>query len=130
MQVPRLQEDPRLITKDEKKFRKEIYRHNPSLKRASLYYIDQTARDALNKMEKERDEDGKRCAICLDEFESGQEVMLTPCNHMFHKDCIMPRVKSNSDHIFFFFSTFLLSFLDLHFSAIFFSSFLFNNCRC
>ena len=96
MQVPRLQEDPRLITKDEKKFRKEIYRHNSSLKRACLYYRDQATRDALNKMEKERDEDGKRCPICLDDFESGQEVMLTPCNHMFHEDCIMPWVKSNS----------------------------------
>uniref|UniRef100_A0A0R0F7B1 RING-type domain-containing protein n=1 Tax=Glycine max TaxID=3847 RepID=A0A0R0F7B1_SOYBN len=37
-----------------------------------------------------RDEDGKTCAICLEDFEPSEEVMLTPCNHMFHKDCIVP----------------------------------------
>ncbi|CAI9757209.1 unnamed protein product [Fraxinus pennsylvanica] len=41
-----------------------------------------------------QDEDGKRCSICLDDFDSKQFVMLTPCNHMFHEDCIVPWVKS------------------------------------
>ncbi|KAL8130072.1 hypothetical protein V2J09_019227 [Rumex salicifolius] len=39
-------------------------------------------------------EDSKRCAICLDDFEIGTEVMVTPCNHMFHEDCILPWLKS------------------------------------
>ncbi|GFP89979.1 ring finger protein 215 [Phtheirospermum japonicum] len=41
------------------------------------------------------DDDGtKRCAVCLDDFESKQFVTITPCNHMFHEDCIVPWVKS------------------------------------
>lgn len=42
----------------------------------------------------EADEDGKICAVCLDDFEAREVVMVTPCNHMFHKDCIIPWVKS------------------------------------
>lgn len=42
----------------------------------------------------EEDEDGKICAVCLDDFEAREVVMVTPCNHMFHKDCIIPWVKS------------------------------------
>ncbi|KAK6141250.1 hypothetical protein DH2020_025005 [Rehmannia glutinosa] len=41
-----------------------------------------------------QDDDGKRCAVCLEDFESKQFVTLTPCNHMFHEDCIVPWVKS------------------------------------
>ncbi|KAH1153985.1 hypothetical protein GYH30_049568 [Glycine max] len=41
-----------------------------------------------------RDEDGKTCAICLEDFEPSEEVRLTPCNHMFHKDCIVPWLTS------------------------------------
>lgn len=41
-----------------------------------------------------QDTDGRRCAICLDDFDSKQFVMLTPCDHMFHEDCIVPWVKS------------------------------------
>lgn len=44
-----------------------------------------------------QDEDGKRCAICLEDFESKQFVTVTPCNHMFHEHCIVPWVKSNGN---------------------------------
>ncbi|XP_062105814.1 uncharacterized protein LOC133817337 [Humulus lupulus] len=73
--------------------RKEFY--NPVSKRlttkVNLYYRD----TPVNPKDLESDEDGKRCAICLDDFERGQEVMLTPCKHMFHEDCIVPWAKSN-----------------------------------
>lgn len=81
-----------------KKLKKEIY--NPMTKRMtrrlSLYYRD-NAKYLMNES-KERDfsdDDEKRCAICLEDFETRQEVMVTPCNHMFHEDCIVPWVKSN-----------------------------------
>ncbi|KAI4333826.1 hypothetical protein L6164_018587 [Bauhinia variegata] len=56
--------------------------------------------NAANKSEEERkekdkDEDGKRCAVCLEDFEPKEEVMLTPCNHIFHEDCIVPWLTSN-----------------------------------
>lgn len=59
-----------------------------------MYYRD-NARNKLKEMEKEKDEDGKSCTICLEEFEPREEVTVTPCNHMFHEDCITPWVKSN-----------------------------------
>ncbi|CDW83467.1 pinus taeda anonymous locus 2_4925_01 genomic sequence [Stylonychia lemnae] len=38
------------------------------------------------------------CAICLDEFQQGQEVVPLPCkNHSFHLDCIETWLKKNSN---------------------------------
>ncbi|KAI3744812.1 hypothetical protein L1987_57905 [Smallanthus sonchifolius] len=69
------------------KLRREIY--NPGIQRRSLYYRDYDSRA------KSRDnEDGKRCVVCLDDFEPREMVTLTPCNHMFHENCIVPWVKS------------------------------------
>ena len=51
--------------------------------------------NVLKEREREKEEISKQCAICLDDFEGGQEVMVTPCNHLFHEDCIMPWVTSN-----------------------------------
>ncbi|WCJ30615.1 RING/U-box superfamily protein [Euphorbia peplus] len=79
-----------------KKLRKEVY--NPIPKRISsrlcLYYRDQASK-IVRDMEKEKEEDGKRCAICLEDFEIREMVMMTPCNHMFHEECIVPWVKSH-----------------------------------
>ncbi|XP_051114831.1 uncharacterized protein LOC127240295 [Andrographis paniculata] len=41
-----------------------------------------------------QDDDGKTCAVCQDDFETKQFVTVTPCNHMFHEECIVPWVKS------------------------------------
>ena len=30
------------------------------------------------------------CAVCKDEFIIGQECLLMPCQHHFHKDCLLP----------------------------------------
>ncbi len=30
------------------------------------------------------------CAVCKDEFVIGQECLLMPCQHHFHKDCLLP----------------------------------------
>ena len=61
----------------------------------SLYYREKNVNNNAITKEKEADEDGKNCAICLEEFEPRQMVMLTPCNHMFHEECIVPWVKSH-----------------------------------
>ncbi|XP_022775833.1 uncharacterized protein LOC111317657 isoform X1 [Durio zibethinus] len=78
------------------KLKKEIYNPIPKqmTRRLSLYYRDQN-RSNYNEREKEKDEDGKRCAICLEDFEPREQVMLTPCDHMFHEECILPWVKSH-----------------------------------
>ncbi|GMN67728.1 hypothetical protein TIFTF001_036826 [Ficus carica] len=74
--------------------KREFY--NPNTKRitnrVNLYYRD----TPVNPNHIDNEEDRKRCAICLEDFERGQEVMVTPCKHMFHEECIVPWAKSNA----------------------------------
>ncbi|KAJ0628950.1 putative transcription factor C2H2 family [Helianthus annuus] len=70
------------------KLRREIY--NPRIPRINLYYRDFDARSKPRE-----NEDGKSCVVCLDDFEPREMVTLTPCNHMFHENCIVPWVKSH-----------------------------------
>ncbi|XP_074290021.1 uncharacterized protein LOC141616780 [Silene latifolia] len=73
---------------------RQTYNHVPKMaRRVSLYYRDLN-RDANVK---NKDEDGKNCAVCLEDFEDGEEVMVTPCKHMFHEECIIPWVKNHSN---------------------------------
>ncbi|XP_028761753.1 E3 ubiquitin-protein ligase RNF133-like [Neltuma alba] len=50
--------------------------------------------NALKERDREKQERRKRCAICLEDFEPREEVMLTPCKHVFHEDCIVPWLRS------------------------------------
>ncbi|XP_019449975.1 PREDICTED: E3 ubiquitin-protein ligase DZIP3-like isoform X1 [Lupinus angustifolius] len=81
------------------KLKKEVYNPTPKLlsRNLSLYYRDKYNRvNGLTERKKDNDEDGKRCAICLEDFEPKEEVMTTPCKHMFHEDCIVPWLTSHS----------------------------------
>lgn len=42
--------------------------------------------------QREEEEEGKRCSVCLEDFEAREEVAVTPCRHMFHGECIVPWV--------------------------------------
>ncbi|KAJ1289357.1 hypothetical protein BS78_02G158100 [Paspalum vaginatum] len=42
-------------------------------------------------------EEEKACTICLDTFLPGEQVVVTPCNHMFHQGCITPWVKGHGN---------------------------------
>uniref|UniRef100_A0ACD5ZQM6 Uncharacterized protein n=1 Tax=Avena sativa TaxID=4498 RepID=A0ACD5ZQM6_AVESA len=33
---------------------------------------------------------GAQCAVCMDDFDLGAAAKQLPCNHVFHKDCILP----------------------------------------
>ncbi|KNA17404.1 hypothetical protein SOVF_080190 isoform B [Spinacia oleracea] len=102
--VPTETDDDSKLTKEEqvivlKKLKKEIYNPMPKIlaRRVSLYYRD-VNRDITSKsMEKHKDEDGKSCAVCLEDFEAREEVMVTPCSHMFHEECVVPWVKNHGD---------------------------------
>ncbi|XVF83142.1 hypothetical protein PTKIN_Ptkin16aG0109800 [Pterospermum kingtungense] len=75
------------------KLKKETYNPLPKqmTRRLSSFYRDQNRSNIYN----QRDDDGKRCAVCLEDFEAGEQVMVTPCDHMFHEECILPWVKSH-----------------------------------
>lgn len=96
MPVPRVESNSRMNHIDQKKvlekLTKQIYNPIGRKFRNNLYYRDLPVSDK----EFERDEGGKRCAICLEDFEPRQEVTVTPCKHMFHEECIVPWVKSNA----------------------------------
>ncbi|CAK9168337.1 unnamed protein product [Ilex paraguariensis] len=99
MQVPTQEEQSRL-TRDEQKtalmrLKKEIYNPPPKAGKQLWLYYRENSRNSPTNNENDKDEDGKRCAICLEDFVPKQLVMLTPCNHMFHEDCIVPWVKNH-----------------------------------
>ncbi|XP_057528310.1 E3 ubiquitin-protein ligase SDIR1 isoform X1 [Amaranthus tricolor] len=96
------QTDNSKLTKDEqemalKKLKKEIYNPMPKIlaRRVSLYYRDLNKGVNTKAFDKHNDEDRKSCTVCLEDFNPREEVMLTPCNHMFHEECIVPWVKDN-----------------------------------
>ncbi|KAJ6343551.1 hypothetical protein OIU76_005318 [Salix suchowensis] len=79
-----------------KQLKKETYNPIPKkmTSRLNLYYRDRATIAAKDRAS-ETEDDGQRCAVCLEDFEPRESVMLTPCNHMFHEECIVPWVKSN-----------------------------------
>ena len=36
------------------------------------------------------------CSVCKDEFEISQNVLLLPCKHIFHDECIQPWLKDRN----------------------------------
>ncbi|CAN4105090.1 unnamed protein product [Withania somnifera] len=82
-----------------KRLKKEIY--NPVqtkvAKKVNLYFrgLNNNMNNTTNEPEKDKDEDGKRCSICLEEFVPKEMVTVTPCRHIFHDDCIFPWVTSH-----------------------------------
>lgn len=77
-----------------KRLKKQVYQ---SPKRAHRRGLFGGTRSTKNEVEVERIGEGgnKECTICLESFVSNEHVLVTPCKHMFHGDCITPWVKSH-----------------------------------
>ncbi|XP_076904242.1 uncharacterized protein LOC143559604 [Bidens hawaiensis] len=80
-----------------KKLRGEVFNPTPKkiIQRLGRFYRQNDATKPYEEDNNDDDDDDKRCVICLEVFEPKEVVMVTPCNHMFHEDCIFPWVKSN-----------------------------------
>ncbi|XP_023736190.1 uncharacterized protein LOC111884103 [Lactuca sativa] len=81
-----------------KKLRKEIYNPIPKkiIQRLSRFYSQKDGGKTTKEVYKEDDDyDNKRCVVCLEDFEAKQVVMVTPCNHTFHEQCILPWVRTH-----------------------------------
>ncbi|XP_075476195.1 uncharacterized protein LOC142517693 [Primulina tabacum] len=86
------EEESRLSQEDQNKainkLRKQLY--NPHMSNIIRRLGNKsTSSDTKNILQ---DNIGKR--FCLEDFGTRQFVTSTPCNHMFHEDCIVPWVKS------------------------------------
>ena len=60
---------------------------NPDIspvRRNVLESLPESTLDDITKLDGEK----KNCVICLNDFEVGEKVMILPCVHMFHSECI------------------------------------------
>ncbi|XP_043698888.1 uncharacterized protein LOC122649711 [Telopea speciosissima] len=93
------EEEPSLTPEQQRKALQQLKKHvyNPARNkpRRWTFYNRENASNSSHLKEEERDEDGKGCPICLEDFVPNEEVQMTPCKHMFHFKCILPWVKSH-----------------------------------
>ncbi|KAJ4977011.1 hypothetical protein NE237_002117 [Protea cynaroides] len=95
-QIP-LEEESRLTQEQQRNALKQLKKHvyNPAkFKSRRWYYRENTSNSSYSK-EEGKDDDGKNCSICLEDFVPNEELLITPCKHMFHDECILPWVKSH-----------------------------------
>ena len=45
---------------------------------------------------KNRENDKIECSICMDAFQDGQMISALPCHHIFHYDCILPKLSQQN----------------------------------
>ncbi|KAF3523969.1 hypothetical protein F2Q69_00049456 [Brassica cretica] len=72
-------------------------RKSQLLRNLSLYYKNKNSGSGNSRSPQGysgEEDDEKRCTVCLEDFEPKETVMVTPCKHMFHEDCIVPWLKS------------------------------------
>ncbi|CAN8267941.1 unnamed protein product [Cochlearia groenlandica] len=77
---------------------KETYNPVPKnllLRNLSLYYRNKNSKGENSRNFRDfSEEEEKRCSVCLEDFEAKETVMITPCKHMFHEECIVTWLKS------------------------------------
>jgi E3 ubiquitin-protein ligase RNF115/126 len=65
--------------------------HNP-VPDDLLEELPQFTLDDVNRLPAEK----KDCVICLTAFEKGNQVLILPCTHLFHPNCIKDWFKTNN----------------------------------
>lgn len=96
--APEPAEDPGLSEEEFKKamnkLRKQVY--NPPYPRRRAWkrgLFSSWSSNGRSAAEEEEKDEEKECTVCLEAFVANEHVLVTPCNHMFHNDCLVPWVK-------------------------------------
>lgn len=60
------------------------------LKRQQVASIDVVSRleSRCYSAEKRKENEAEECAICLEDYEPGEELRILPCKHNFHSMCV------------------------------------------
>lgn len=96
MELPPQQVESSITQEEQHRARNKLKKiiYNPPTKRKWCLYYRDTGGGIFSS--KEQDDDSiKGCVICIEDFVPNTEVLVTPCNHMFHEECIIPWVKSH-----------------------------------
>lgn len=69
---------------------------NPAILEPVKIALDDECLEQLSEKVLEEKIEGM-CMICFDEFDIDQTVLELPCDHLYHKDCIVPYLKEHSN---------------------------------
>ena len=69
---------------------------NPAILEPVKIALDDECLEQLSEKVLEEKIEGM-CMICFDEFNIDQTVLELPCDHLYHKDCIVPYLKEHSN---------------------------------
>ena len=62
--------------------------------KSKRFIIQDMEKFILNKINKEKTRDNM-CAICINDYEEGDEIISFDCSHDYHLDCVGPWLKEN-----------------------------------
>jgi len=79
------------LTPEEIEEKTEVFLFEDTRKPQSVLHTGGSSRSLASSVafhELDDDEHNGLCAICISEFEDGEELRKLPCGHFFHKDCV------------------------------------------